>query len=143
VPLGATFAVYILQGLGSSDQILAASDPLGVSPRLAQGSGPRNIAVQLGQATIARLSWEAVPDASAYVVVPVLPAGQSPIVIFPPQTTAVHDTVGGLAAYIVAAVNGSRLTGNSDGVIAVPGQAALSPAKPRTGRHSPGGPLGG
>ncbi len=94
---------YAVLGSNASAGVFS-SDTLCAVPRIASLGGPTNLSIRFVDETCtARLSWAAIPDATAYLL---LPVGTQRAQLLPASvTSATDDTGGAFTCYIVAALS--------------------------------------
>ena len=119
---------YTLFPLGASGPP-GRSDLLCTIPRSRSGSGaPANAHVQLDQTTMATLTWSPPGGQTGYALwtIPLDGTPQGVVTLPANATRAMHETSGRPTCYVLFGTNGPAITGNTDVLCAIPGQAALA-----------------
>ena len=122
------FTCYLTLPLNASG-VIGRSDVLCVVPRSRSSVGaPVNTRVQLDQSNMATVTWLPPGGQTGYLLRTIPLNGAPPANLpLPSVTTRVmHDTGGVATCYVVLPLNGGSVTGNSDVVCAVPGQATIA-----------------
>jgi len=124
LPAGVNSACYQLLALGSTGNVLGRSDLECVVLGTASLAVPALARIELDQSTTARVSWEAAPGASGYIVWGIGTDGFQ----FTTGTSLTVETGGLLTCQIVIAVNAANASiGASNVLCAFPGESQLPP----------------
>jgi hypothetical protein len=128
---------YMLLPL-DAEGLLAASDLLCTVPNSRSAAGaPANAMVQLNQSTMATVAWSPPGSQTGYWLwtIPLDGSPQGVVQLPAVARRAMHETRGVPTCYVVLALTGAVVTGNSDVICAIPGRSTLRAG----GRPLPGG----
>jgi hypothetical protein len=127
------FTCYLLLPLGGA-AVIGRSDLLCIIPNSASSTGaPANVGVQLEQSSMATVTWSPPGGQTAYVLRRIPLDGTDPVNVSLPAvaTRAMDETAGVPTCYVLLAITGGSVTGNSDVLCAIPGQSDLFTAGSR------------
>lgn len=126
----ATYDLYAVLPVASGGAALGVSDLLGYLPNLQTSTGaPTNFAVALDQSPTATLTWTAPGGQTGYTLyaIPANGAAQRTQTLPATATSATDNTGGVPTIYVLAALSGQNLLGNTNGLIVFPGIATVHP----------------
>ncbi|MGI8912768.1 MAG: hypothetical protein ACR2JY_03075 [Chloroflexota bacterium] len=121
--------LYATLPVDASGAVLGVSDFLGYLPSLRSASGvPTIFTITLRQTPIATLTWVAPGGQTGYTLYAIPADGSvTRTQTLPATAVSASDNTGGKATiYLLAALSGQTLLGNTDGLLAFPGVATVS-----------------